>query len=166
LKVEAKKRLGDLYDPDDYPADIEDRFKFEVSYLPLPDAKDFRVAISEAEKREFQRKMREVESKAMTDAWSRLHSVVKTAAEKLSNPDAIFRDSLLANISEMTSILPMLNISNDSKLEEARREVESLVSKLSSDTLRENQGERAKASKRLADIESRMGAFMGKAGRS
>jgi hypothetical protein len=162
LKANAAQSLGDLYNATEYPDTISDRFHLEVSYLPMPDAKDFRVEISEAEKREFQRKMRQVESEAMRDVWTRLHTVVKAAALKLSTKDAIFRDSLIENITEMTALLPMLNIANDSKLDAAAKEIDDLVSKLSPDTLRVNQDERDKASKALSDIESRMGAFMGK----
>lgn len=160
LKQNAAAALGDLYDAAEYPEDIEARFSFDVSYFPMPDAKDFRIEISEAEKREFQRKMQAVESEAMRDVWTRLHGVVKTAAEKLGTKDAIFRDSLIENISEMTALLPMLNVSNDSKLDDAAREIEALVSKLAPETLRVNQNERDKASKALADIESKMSAFI------
>lgn len=161
LKTEAQKRLGDLYDASEYPDDIKEKFSLEVSYIPLPDVKDFRVEISEAEKREFQRKMKQVESDAMRECWARLHGVVKTAAEKLARPDAIFRDSLIENITEVANLLPMLNISEDAKLESATKEVLDIVSKMSSETLRANVSERDKASKALSDIESRMGAFMG-----
>lgn len=161
LKKQAAAKLGDLYSADEYPEDIEEKFNLEVSYFPLPDAKDFRVEISEAEKREFQRKMREVESQAMRDAWARLHNVVKNAAEKLSDPKAIFRDSLIENIEEMTALLPMLNVSEDANLDAATREVRELVSKLSPATLRENAQERDKASKALRDIERNLSPFMG-----
>lgn len=161
LKANAVNALGGLYDVNEYPDDIGERFSMELDYFPMPDAKDFRVQISEAEKREFQRKMRDVETKAMQDVWKRLYDVVHTAVSKLSSKDAIFRDSLIKNISEMTALLPMLNISNDSKLDAAAKELDSLVSKLSPETLRQNQSERDKASKALKEIESRMGAFMG-----
>lgn len=156
LKAEAVKRLGDLHDPEDYPENIGAKFSMQDTYLPLPDAKDFRVEISEAERREFQRKMKEVESQAMRECWSRLRDVVKTASDRLANPDAIFRDSLIENIKEVAALMPLLDISTDSKLDDARREVEAIVKNLSPDVLRDNRGERDKASKALKDIESRM----------
>lgn len=165
LKTEAARALGDLYNSEEYPdsRDIGDKFSIEVSYLPIPDIKDFRVEVSEAEKRDFQRKMKAVESAAMRECWQRLATVVKTAADRLSSPDSIFRDSLIQNIQDVASILPTLAVSDDANLEATRLEVESIVSKLSPDTLRVNAGERTKAGKALADIEARMGAFMGAA---
>ena len=161
LQKEAAKVLGDLYDKDEYPDDIAARFDFMVTYFPLPDVKDFRVQISEAEKREFQRKMKEVESAAMRDCWERLYSVVNTAAEKLKQKDAIFRDSLIENIQSIVDLLPSLNIADDGKLEAQRKEIEKLIGKIDPDELRENPDERKKASKALSEIESKMGAIMG-----
>lgn len=162
LKANAVKALGDLYDPAEYPEEIAERFSLEVSYLPMPDAKDFRIEISEAEKREFQRKMKQIESDAMKEVWDRLYNVIKTASDKLKKKDAIFRDSLIENIKEMVDLLPMLNISNDKKLDAIAVNTKLLVSSLSPDTLRDNKAERTKAVKALKDIESKMGAFMGK----
>lgn len=163
LQSEAKKSLGDLYDGAEYPSqkEISSKFAIEVNYLPLPDVKDFRVQVSEAEKRDFVKKMREVEAVAMRDCWNRLHGVVKAAAEKLQNPKAIFRDSLIENINEIVALLPSLNVGEDKALEDSRREVEALVSKLSTESLRENKDTRSKAAKSLSEIESKMGAYMG-----
>lgn len=161
LKQDAEKTLGDLYNPNEYPDFISDRFSFEVNYLPLPDVSDFRIEVSEAEKAEFSRKMREIESAAMRDAWSRLHSVIKNAAEKLSKPDAVFRDSLIDNISEMANILPMLNITEDSQLEKVSSDVKALVSKLIPETIRANPSERQDAASKLAALERNLSAYVG-----
>lgn len=162
LKADAVKSLGDLYDPEEYPEDIGSKFAIEVAYLPLPDVKDFRVSISEQERKNFEKKIREVELAAVGDCWERLHKVVKTAADKLANPGTIFRDSLIENIKDIVELLPMLNVTNDSDLEKSRKEVEKLVKEISLDTVREDLRERSNASKKLADIESKMSAFMGR----
>lgn len=160
LQSEAAKNLGDLYDSSEYPDDIKEKFKIEVNYLPLPSVKDFRTDISESEKQKFIKKMQEVENAAIKECWTKLHSVVNAAAVKLSQPDAIFRDSLLENITELVALLPKLNVNDDPGLEKSRKQVESLVSSLDAGLLRSNSLERDKASKALADIESKMGAFM------
>lgn len=160
LKKEAIKTLGDLYDKDEYPDDIASKFNIEATYLPLPDVGDFRTEITDAEKKQFIAKMRDVEGDAMRDCWTRLHTVVKTAADKLAQPDAIFRDSLIENITEIVNLLPMLNITDDKDLEKQRRDIQKVIGNLDSSDLREDVLARAKASKALSDIESKMGAFM------
>jgi hypothetical protein len=163
LQKAAESKLGELYDAGEYPHpdEIAEKFKIEVTYLPLPDVKDFRTEISAAEKKEFEKKIKEVETAAMKDCWERLYKVVKTAADRLSQPDAMFRESMISNIAEMVEILPKLNVTDDEDLEKARIEVEKTISGLSADDLRLNRTERERASKALADIEKSMGAFMG-----
>lgn len=163
LQNASQKILGNLYNAQEYPAhqEIRGKFKCETNYLPLPDVSDFRVEVSESEKRAFVEKIKETESAAMRSVWERLHEVVKAAAEKLASPDAIFRDSLLANVSEMCSLLPALNISEDSKLEDARKELEKLVGVYSADSLRADKKQRKDAAKKLQDVTDKMGAFMG-----
>lgn len=166
LQAKAKIALGDLYNANEYPAacEIAEKFKCEANYLPLPDVKDFRVEVSEAEKRAFVEKMKQTEAAATRDVWERLHTVVKNAAEKLAKPDAIFRDSLLENVREMTELLPALNVSEDAKLEAARRDVEKLLSGMgSADSIRNDKAKRQNAAKALKDVTDKMGAFMGPA---
>ena len=143
LKSEAVKTLGDLFDKDEYPDDIASKFNIESTFLPLPDVGDFRTEITDAEKKQFIAKMRDVEGDAMRDCWSRLHSVVKTAADKLSQPDAIFRDSLLENVTEIVNLLPMLNITDDKNLEKQRLDIKKLISNLDTFDLREDTVARA-----------------------
>lgn len=161
LRTDAAKKLGDLYNLDEYPSSIEDKFSFEDNYFPLPDSSDFRIVMSDSQKKDFEKKIKAVESKAMGEVWERLHSVIRAAIEKFSSPDLIFRDSLLTNISELVAMLPMLNISEDSDLDRLATETNDLVSKLSAETIRENQTERKDAAKALTEIENKMKSFMG-----
>jgi len=162
LKAEAVQKLGELYDAEEYPEDISSKFSLEVSFLPLPDVKDFRTEISDAEKKAFIAKMKETELKATQECFNRLHTVVKNAAEKLKKPDAIFRDNLIENIKEMVSLLPMLNVSDSSQLEKIRKEVSELVGEIDVKEIRQDSKKRDVASKALSDIEAKMGAFMGR----
>lgn len=164
LQAAAKQQLGSLYDSSEYPApsEIREKFHAEMDFLPLPDVKDFRVDISDAQKRDFVEKMKQTEAAAAKSAAERIHAVVKTAAEKLGKPDAIFRDSLLENIGEMVALLPMLNISGDAELERARRELDKFVKGNSADKIRADDTVRADAAKTLRAVEDKMGAFMGR----
>ena len=46
---------------------------------------------------------------------------------KLSQPEAIFRDSLIENARELCDVLTRLNLTDDPKLETLRRQTELLV---------------------------------------
>jgi hypothetical protein len=163
LRDEAKSKLGDLFNEREYPNVfyLERMFKCEMQVYPLPEVGDFRTEILDTEREAFLKTMSQVETQAMRECWTRLHDVVKKAAQKLSDPNAIFRDSLIENISEMCQLLPKLNITDDQALEDARREVEAIASAISTDTVRENQNERQDAVKKLNDLTDKMSVFMG-----
>jgi hypothetical protein len=165
LKDQARSKLGALYSDLDYPieARLRDLFQCEIVFMPMPEVSDFRTEVLDSEKNDFMAKMRDVESKATADCFQRLSDVVARAATKLSSPDAIFRDSLIENITDICGLLPKLNITDNPDLETARLEVEALVSKISPETCRVNPAERQDVARQLADINAKMGAFMGAA---
>lgn len=163
LQAQAAMALGSLYRPAEYPSvgELSHRFNCELSVMPIPAVSDFRVDLSEAEKAEFVAKMESVERKAMRECWDRLHATVAKAAATLAAPGAIFRDSLVSNITEMCAMLPKLNVSDDPALEAMRVEVERIASGLSPDTLRNETAARSEAVKTLDAISDRMAAYMG-----
>ena len=163
LKQNAKNSLGDLYDESEYPTveEMRNKFKIEINFLPLPNVSDFRIDISEAEKKMFINKMKEIENRAVKEVWSRLHTVVSSAISKLEETDPIFRNSLIGNIEEMISMLPRLNISEDQELDLKAQELKNILSKYSIESLRNSKSKRELAAKELKEIESKMSSFMG-----
>lgn len=164
LQKQSAAKLGGLYNSAEYPPNIGEYFSFDVSFLPMPEAKDFRTAMSDQDKRVFEKKMKEVEAAAMRDASQRLLDVIKGATEKLKDPKGIFRDSLLENIAEVANMIPMLNISGDDTLDKISKDAKKLVDSIDTKAIRDKTDptEREKATKALAAIESKMGAFMGR----
>lgn len=163
LQVQSRFNLGNLYDSAEYPdaTQLQKKFQCAVKVMPLPDVSDFRIDVEESEKRQFIETMESVQREAMQDCWNRLYDVVKTAAEKLATPDARFKNSLLDNVIDLCQLLPKLNVTDDPQLEAKRLEVESLISKMSPDVLRDNVNERQDAAAKLNEITKAMGAFMG-----
>ncbi len=163
LRNEAKAKLGELFQESDYPseASLENSFNCSIAFVPFPDVSDFRVELSENEKKTFLDSMRKVENEALSECWNRLKEVVSKASDKLNDPSAIFRDSLISNVQEMCQLLPKLNVTDDPSLEAMRREVESLMVNISPERCRENNTARSEAAKKLADITSKMSWFMG-----
>lgn len=162
LREEAKIKLGDLFQEGDYPSEVSltNSFNCHLAFVPFPDVSDFRVELSEYEKKSFLENMHKVENEAIQECWTRLKEVVSKASDKLSDPSAIFRDSLIENIQEMCHLLPKLNVTDDTNLESMRREVERLVINISPERCRENVTARSDAATKLAEINSKMSAFM------
>jgi len=163
LQARAANQLGNLFNNADYPSvtGLRTLFSCNISLMPIPAIEDFRVEILDSEKQTFITRMRDIESAAMKDCWNRLYSVVSKATQRLSDPDAIFKNTLIENITDICALLPKLNVTDDATLESMRTAVESAVSKLQPDTLRDNMHARKNAVNELDQITSKMSAIMG-----
>jgi len=142
-------KLGQLFDRGEYPDAYKIASKFNMKYtiMPVPETNDFRVDIADdirnEMKQEYQKAYEGRVESAMSDAWSRLHTTLEHMVDRLSGNDKkIFRDSLVDNALELTSLLTRLNITKDSKLEQARQALEKSLVGVSADDLRESQGAR------------------------
>jgi hypothetical protein len=167
LVEEARAMLGDLYQPSDYPgvAEIESKFSFDNVFLPFPDEKDFRIDISEDEVKEIKRTLKqksgEAVADAMRDCWGRLYEAVNNAVERLSDPDAIFRDSLIGNLGDLCDVLPRLNIQEDKYLDQMCGEIKAKLACQSPKTLRENKDTRKAVATEAEGILGMMSSYMG-----
>ena len=108
----------------------------------MPTVQDFRVDLGEHEleriKEETEERIREQLQAGIKDLWDRLYKVVNHMANKLSDPDAKFHNTLIGNAIEIVELLPKLNLTNDPDLERIRREVEQKLCRFNPDTLRQN----------------------------
>lgn len=167
LRDNARRVLGSLYDPTDYPAkhEIWSKFHMDMAVYPVPSS-DFRVSIASAEltriQQDVERRVTESQQKAMADLWQRIHDRVKHMAEKLADPKAIFRDTLVENIQEQCAMLTRLNFAEDPNLEAMRQEVESKLIH-HPDALRNDPDLRRDTAAEAKAIMDKMSVFMGMA---
>jgi hypothetical protein len=165
MRLDAQRVLGGLYDPADYPtvAELERKFKIDLAVFPVPTS-DFRVSIASDEltriQQDVERRVKEAEQAALRDIWQRLYERVKHIAEKLSDPEAIFRDSMIENAKELCALLPRLNFADDPHLEAMRQQVEASLIK-QPDALRSDPDLRRNTAEEAKRIMDAMGAFMG-----
>jgi hypothetical protein len=167
LVADAKLRLNGMFNPADYPdaGRILEKYGFDASFMPLPDAADFRVSLQQSEldaiKQDIESRTRQAAEKAMQDLWNRLHEAVSHMADKLKTSDAVFRDSLVTNLVELCELLPKLNIANDPNLEKMRQAVESKLCNVTPQQLRDNPTARKQTAKTADDILSAMAGYIG-----
>ena len=165
MKLDAQRILGSLYDAADYPnvLELRHKFKMDMAVFPVPSA-DFRVAIGSEEltriQQDVERRVKEAEQAALKDVWNRLYERVKHMAEKLADPKAIFRDSMVENAREICAMLPRLNFSDDPNLEAMRQQVEATLLK-HPEALRNDPDLRQDTAAEAKKIMDAMGAFMG-----
>jgi ABC-type transporter Mla subunit MlaD len=97
---------------------------------------------------------------AQKDSFNRLHECVTRISERLNDPKAIFRDSLIENARELTDVLTRLNVADDPRLEELRKRVEELA-QVSPEALRTLPFQRATTAKTADQILADMQAVFG-----
>jgi hypothetical protein len=144
LKNGAKLRLNGIFAEEDYPDvyTLESKFNIRSIILPVPEADDFRVNLTADEvdsiKESLEQQVKDSTYTAMNDLWKRLFKVVDHLAERLSDPDNKFKNTLVENITALCDLLPKLNITNDPKLAEAVVEIKAKLTANDSQTLRDN----------------------------
>lgn len=117
---DAECKLGTLFNPSDYPDEITKYYEFTVDINPVPTSNDFRINLNneEIEKiQQFIEKRTKAQIEAVNnDLWQRFYKAINNIITKLSDPNAIFRDSLIGNLNNLIDLLPKLNITEDTDL--------------------------------------------------
>ena len=161
---EAKQRLGDLFNPNDYPKSLDKKFSFEVSFLPIPTAQDFRVELQAEEIKQIKNQIQEETLRRFREAHKDIYIRIKTAvshmAEKLLDTNAIFRDSLVKNVAILADLIPKLDIMEDKELEDIRNKMIELT-KVSPQTLREQEETRKEIGQKAQEIVKMMEGLYG-----
>lgn len=160
LKANAQQQLNGLYNELDYPQDPSKLFKFDIGFSPVPQEGDFRIELAAEEMEKFRRDVISAEQQATKDLWQRLYDVVDHAANRLRDPDAVFRDTLVENAVELCNMLPRLNFSDDPALEEMRLAVEKTLCSHEPELLRQLPSVRTATSKGLDEILDKMKGYV------
>ena len=91
--IDVQMLLGDLFSRDDYPTaeELQRKYRVHINYMPLPDAGDFRIDISNEALREVKEQYADFYTTqyntAMNDVWTRLHEALTNMSERLDYVD-------------------------------------------------------------------------------
>ena len=162
LVQEAQVNLGRLYKAEDYPdiADVQLKFGFKRSVKPVPEAGDFRLDIPtndlEEMKAAFVVQQEEKLAEAMRAPWKQLHTMLVGISEKLTEVDGEdkrrYHDSFITNPLELCGLLTKLNVTNDPKLEEARRQLELTMLGANLESIKEDATARSEVKSKVDSI--------------
>lgn len=149
LVTEAQTNLGSMYKAEDYPEleEVRMKFGFRRSVKPVPEAGDFRLDVPADDMRElvtsFEQQQQEKLAEAVREPWERLHAELEAISKKLT--DSVgddgkkrYHDTLISNPLELCALLTKLNVTNDPKLEEARRQLELTMLGANMDNIKED----------------------------
>ncbi len=166
LVEQAKDDLKDLFNALDYPDTtyIRSRFKMAIEIYPIPESKDIRLSLDSDTvneiKKHYEDNSNSMLEKAMSNIWQRLFSVVEHMYKRLSQADAVFKKSLVDNIIDLCSILSKLNITNDTRLDQLRKEVIEHLTVHDAQALREDSKARNETAEKAKEIMNKMKGIM------
>jgi hypothetical protein len=162
-------QLGALANRADYPSASEVRTKFyvDVSYMPMPDSRDFRLddmpeeAMSEL-RAQADLRVAEAVNDARNDLYrrltERLDHIVKRMTEVSAKKEGNrIHASLLTNLAELCQLIPSLNVTKDQELENLRQRVLRDITPFDIEDVRENEAVREDLKSKAAGILAAMG---------
>ena len=144
--IKAQDKLGTMFNRDEYPTrdSLQDKFGFRVSYVPLPDAGDFRIDIGNEAmtqiKSQYESHYTQAIQTAMNDIWHKLHDNLTTLVRQLDvNEEGKgnrLYDSVFDRAIELTEMLGTCNVTGDSQMEAMRRQLEQALHGLNLDQIK------------------------------
>ncbi len=166
----ARRELGRLYDPLDYPPVdyFMKKFSFDVIYEPIPDSNDIRVNMDKEVVEKLKKELKEANNKrlekATQESWNRIVECLSKLHERLTAEAETDKDgnvkqprifkSVIENIRNLVTILPALNITNDENMEKVRIKLDEDFAALDVNDLKEDEElkkETAEKAKELLD---------------
>lgn len=171
LVKEAENVLVDMFKESDYPPkhEIIHSFSFRYSFLPVPTAGDFRVDVGNEAMEELRKQFEDsVESRIQTgveEIYGRLRDSLVHMSNKLEEvtepgengkqKKKRIHDSMITNARDLCDVLKHLNLTQDPKLEEARRRFNAIVHSVETEDLKDDEGVRSKVKSEVDDILSK-----------
>lgn len=164
---EPHARLGTLYDPSQMPdpASLAAAYGVTVRTIPMPDARDFRVALGAddaAVRADLDSAQAEASAAARQEVRDRILAVVGGMAGKLRSytggREGAFRDSLIENVRELVDVLPLLNITDDPAVNAVLAGLDS-IGRVDPSDLRKDAALREQLAREAETLTSAMEAF-------
>lgn len=154
---------------EDYPTaeQFATKMGFDLRFMPMPDQRHFLFDLSPEDEAAFAASMEDTATIIKEDTIKRMLTPLQKLVEKLNTPigadGAIFRDSAIENIVEGIELARKLTLDESPEIKALTDSLNQEVSKYAQNTewLRESPIVREQAAKKLSDIASAMGAFMG-----
>lgn len=160
---DAQLKLGNLFNPDEYPTreSLADKFRFRYTAMPMPTAGDWRIDMNnetaDVLRNGYAKYFNEQLTKAMGDVWERVHASLTKMSERLDygvDPATrkIFRDTLVENVREMVDLMEHCNIANDPTMNRIQQQLKLTLNGVTPDALRADAYLRAETKKQVDEV--------------
>lgn len=167
LKAAARRRLGRLYNPSDYPSSLVGLFNVAWEYPnvePPSYLQQLSPALYEEESRRVAARFDEavaLAEQAFTDEFSKL---VAHLTERLSGTEdgkqKVFRDSAIQNLVEFFQRFKALNVRSSDELDQLVEQSQRIVRNVRPQELRDNQNLRQRIATQLSAVQSQVDGLL------
>lgn len=163
---QAEFRMGELFKRDDYPtvSQLRHRFYVTLDFDAVTTSNDFRVAIDQEHVDKVRAQMDSAAEKrlhnAMGDVWRRMGEALSRFHERMSQPDAVFRDSTVTNVQELIELIPGLNVVDDPNIEQVRSMIAKSFGTLDAKDIRKDPAHRQELAGEAKAVMDKMAGFI------
>ena len=139
--IQAETTLGDMFNKNDYPSvdTLRGKFSWTHTYLPMPDAGDFRVDIGNEQADAIREQCAEYYSTMFHQAIQEIAEPLKNMSERLDYSNGedkkVFRDTLVSNV---VTAIDLLGVTSDPKFVKIKQELDHAFTGITPDALRED----------------------------
>jgi hypothetical protein len=167
LKEAARIRLGDLFNPHDYPSTLRGLFAVDWDF-PNIDPPDYlqqlNPAIYQQEQARISRRFEEAVQLAEQAFVSEFAKLIEHLTERLSGTGEgerkIFRDSAITNLTEFFDRFRQLNVRSNEELDALVQRAQQIVSGVEPKALRDSGDLRQHVATRLSQVQSVLDGMM------
>lgn len=167
LKSTARRRLGDLYNSEDYPSQLRGLFAIDWEF-PSVEPPDYLLQLSpdlyEQERARVAGRFEEAVQMAEQAFIGELARLVSHLTERLTGADAsehkIFRDSAITNLVEFFDRFKQLNVRSSDQLDQLVEQAQRVVQGVEPQQLRDRADLRQHVSNQLSQVQSALDGMM------
>jgi hypothetical protein len=167
IKDDARRRLGRLFDPGDYPREVRGLFAVDWDFPSVePPSYLMRIApdVYEQERQRvaarFDEAVRLAEQAFATEFTRLLAHLTERLGESEDGQRKIFRDSAVANLGEFFEKFRRLNVRSNPELDALVEQAQDLVRGVAPQDLRDDGGLRRRIAEEMAQVQTRVEALV------
>jgi hypothetical protein len=167
IKVAAREKLGQLYNPSDYPATLEGMFTISWEYPPVEPPRylmNFNPELYEQEQGRVQQRFENAVAMAEEAFAEQLSDMVSHLIERLAdNPDGtqkVFRATAVDNFKEFYENFRKMNVRSNPQLESLISQASNLVSGVSAQELRTDRSLRQNLTAQMSNLQTALNSVI------
>lgn len=167
LKDAARKKLGHLFNDDDYPVkeELSSAYRVSVVYSPLPVTDNLLdLGLETADMVEMRNQLqKELESTfqaANRRMWAELHDRLSTMIAQISHEKSNVHPKTLEGVSALVEMLPRMNLTNDTALDAMAKRLSAVLATMQGESFRNDPALKSQVASEARAVFGVMSSFM------